>query len=464
LNGEILYYNNETDNYQQDHYQFFFSHKFNRYLTMNTGVHYTYGRGYYEEFREDQSLSDYNLNAIVIADTVISQTDLTRQKWLDNDFYGFTFSMNYRQKRSDLTLGGAWNKYDGHHFGRVIWARYMSDGMKDHEWYRGKGVKTDFNLFAKYNFILAEGLNLYLDVQYRKIHHTIEGIDNDLRDISQSHSFDFVNPKAGIFYEPNDHHDIYFMYAIANREPNRSNYTDSDPDGTQPKPERLSDIEAGYTYHFKSMSAEINLYYMHYKDQLILTGEINDVGAAIMANVEKSSRKGVEIIFDWKITNGLRWNTNATFSENLIHDFTEYVDEYDENWNYSGQRSENLGKTNIAYSPQIMANSKVQIGPVKNVSLALMSNYVGKQYIDNTSNEDRLLDSYFVNHLKLQYSFHTRLIKEIDLHLLINNITDVKYETNAWVYSYFLEGIREKADGFYPQAGIHFLAGLSLRF
>jgi len=462
--GEPRYYDNETDNYQQDHYQFFFSHRLGRSLTMNAGLHYTYGRGYYEEFREDRNLEDYKLDTLVLGDTTIRSTDLIRQKWLDNDFYGVTFSLNYKHNRSDLTIGGAWNKYDGRHFGKVIWARFMSDGMKDHEWYRGTGIKTDFNVFGKYNYLLTDGLSLYLDMQFRRIEHTIDGIDDDQRDISQSHIFNFWNPKAGIFYEPNDHHDIYFMYAVANREPNRSNYTDSDPEGIQPKPERLNDIEAGYRFQYKSLIAGINFYYMYYKDQLILTGEINDVGAAIMTNVDNSTRKGMELIFEWKIIKALSWNFNTTWSESLIHDFTEYVDEYDANWNPAGQRAENLGKTNIAFSPQIIANSEIQINPLKDFSLVLTSNYVGKQYIDNTSNDDRVLDPYFTGHFKIQYSFHTKLIRNIDLHLLINNITNAKYESNAWVYSYYFNGNRQMEDGYFPQAGIHFLTGISLLF
>ncbi len=460
LDGNVKYYDNETDNYQQDHYQMFFSHRFTKSLSLNTALHYTYGRGYYEEFREDQSFSEYGLNDVNLGDSVISSTDLIRQKWLDNNFYGITFSMNYKEGRSDLTVGGAWNKYDGDHFGKVIWARYMSDGMKGHKWYDNNGVKWDFNVFAKYNFLLADGLNIYLDLQYRNIVHSIDGVDDDNRNITQSHSFDFINPKLGLFYELNDKHDIYFIFAVANREPNRSNYTDADPDGVQPKSERLSDFEFGYTYHYKSITAGINLYYMDYKDQLILTGEINDVGGAIMTNVEKSSRKGVELIFDWKISKMLNWNLNVTFSKSLINNFTEYVDDWD-TW---GQRSENLGTTKIAFSPQIIANSQLEFYPVKNLGIVLISNFVDKQYIDNTMNEDRALDSYFVNNLKVQYSIHTALIKDIEFHLLINNIANVKYESNAWVYSYYYNGEGEKLDGLFPQAGVHFLAGLSLRF
>ncbi|MBA7576446.1 hypothetical protein ES708_18287 [subsurface metagenome] len=340
----------------------------------------------------------------------------------------------------------------------------MSDGMKNHEWYRGTGIKTDFNIFCKYNYLLTKGLNLYADFQYRWIVHEIDGIDDNLRDVTQSHTFNFINPKVGLFYKPNEKHDIYFMYAVANREPNRSNYTDTDPDGPQPKPERLSDYEAGYTFRNRNLVAGLNLYYMQYKDQLILTGEINDVGATILTNVDHSTRKGIELILDWEITGKLSWKANTTISESHIKAFTEYVDVYDTEWNFLGQYSESPGKTNIAFSPQIIASSQIQIHALRNMSIALLSNYVSKQYIDNTSSDDRVLNPYFVNNLKIQYSFHTKIIKAIDLHLLINNVFNAKYETNAWVYSYFFGNERNKSDGYYPQAGIHFLAGLNLRF
>ncbi len=462
--GLVRYYDNETDNYQQDHYQLFYSCRFNSSLSLNLGLHYTYGRGYYENYKEDRDLAGYALDYLVIGDTLIESMDLIQQKWLDNDFYGSTFSAVYQHGRSELTVGGAWNRYDGRHFGKIIWAEYMPDTMRNYEWYRGTGLKTDFNIYGKYCYSLSEGLNVYTDIQYRHIDHVIGGIDDDLRDISQQHTFDFFNPKVGFFYQPSDRHSVYALFAVGNREPNRSNYTDATPGEEMPVSERLYNYEAGYSYKADKLKAEVNLYYMDYKDQLILTGEINDVGAPIMVNAEKSSRKGVELSANLKISRMVSLGGNATLSRNIINHFTEYVDAYDTNWNYLGQRSFDLGQTDLAFSPALIASGQLAITPVKDLSIWFISNYVGKQYIDNTSSDERKLDPYFINNINITYSFHPLKTGTINFHLLLNNIFDHHYESNAWIYSYLVGEMREKADGYFPQAGFNFLAGIDISF
>lgn len=464
LDGEVHYYDNETDNYQQDHYQLFYTYKLNPLFSLNLGLHYTHGRGYYENYKDEQDFNDYGLDYIAMGDSLIETTNLIRQKWLDNDFYGSTFSAVYKSDRSEVTLGGAWNKYDGRHFGKVIWAEHMSNGMKDYEWYRGSGIKTDLNVYGKYNYLIGAGLNLYTDLQYRHIEHEIGGIDDDLRNISQTHTFDFFNPKMGLFYQPTENHNGYVLFAVGNREPNRSNYTDVSPGEEAPVSERLYNYEAGYNFKTNAVNAGINLFYMDYMDQLILTGEINDVGAPIMVNAEKSSRKGVEIVMAWKLTRMLSVGANATFSKSLIDDFTEYVDIYDTNWNYVGQESFHLGKTEIAFSPKVTASGQVTLSPIKNLSVWFISNYVGKQYIDNTSNEDRKLEPYLINNVKILYAINPFNIGTIELHLLLNNILNQKYESNAWVYSYMIGQERAKDDGYFPQAGFNFMAGLNINF
>ncbi len=340
----------------------------------------------------------------------------------------------------------------------------MSNGMKDYEWYRGSGIKTDLNVYGKYNYLIGAGLNLYTDLQYRHIEHEIGGIDDDLRNISQTHTFDFFNPKMGLFYQPTENHNGYVLFAVGNREPNRSNYTDVSPGEEAPVSERLYNYEAGYNFKTNAVNAGINLFYMDYMDQLILTGEINDVGAPIMVNAEKSSRKGVEIVMAWKLTRMLSVGANATFSKSLIDDFTEYVDIYDTNWNYVGQESFHLGKTEIAFSPKVTASGQVTLSPIKNLSVWFISNYVGKQYIDNTSNEDRKLEPYLINNVKILYAINPFNIGTIELHLLLNNILNQKYESNAWVYSYMIGQERAKDDGYFPQAGFNFMAGLNINF
>ncbi len=453
-------YDNQVDHYVQDHYQLHFSHKFNPYLNLNTSLHYTYGRGYYENYKADEDLGDYLLPGITIGDETIETSDLINRKWLDNDFYGFTYSLNYSKNSSDFTFGGGYNIYDGRHFGNVIWAQYLGDVESDYEWYSGTGLKKDFNIYAKYNWQVADKLNLFADLQYRRIDYTIDGIDDELRDISQDHNFNFFNPKLGIFYQIADNQDLYLSYAVANREPNRTTYVEQ-PEGMKPPVhETLYDWELGYNYTSSKFSLGANCYFMNYKDQLIVTGQIDDVGNAIMVNVDKSYRTGIELQAGIQIAKDFQWNGNATFSINKIKDFTEYID----NWDTGVQDAIALGTTDLAFSPNVVASSQFVYTPGEHFSFAFISQYVGDQYIDNTSSDDRKLDAYFVNHLKADYTFTTKLFDQITLHFMANNLFNHMYENNAWVYSYLLGGERYKMDGLYPQAGAHFMFGVDFCF
>jgi iron complex outermembrane recepter protein len=453
-------YENQVDHYQQDHYQLHFSHKFSPGLNLNASGFYIRGKGYYENFKEDEDLEDYQIPNIQIGEETLESTDLVNRKWLDNHFYGLTYSLNYLKRKSDFTVGGGWNTYDGDHYGNVIWARFLGDADYNHEWYSNRGLKKDFNLFAKYNYQVTKKLNLFADLQYRRIDYSIDGIDDDLRNITQEHEFNFFNPKLGVFYEPAENQNLYLSFATANREPNRSAYVDANPQGKQPVYETLYDWELGYKYKTAVFSGAVNFYNMNYKNQLVLTGEINDVGAPIMVNVDKSYRRGVELQTGIVITPNLQWLANVTFSQNKIENFTEYVD----NWDTWGQETFNLGTTDIAFSPNVIANSQLVYEPVKNLNFAFISTYVGKQFIDNTSSDDRSLDAYFVNNLKVDYAFKTGLFNEVALHLMVNNIFNEEYESNAWVYSYILGGERYKMDGYFPQAGRHFMVGVDLKF
>ncbi len=453
-------YDNETDNYQQAHYQLFYSYEFNPNLNLNTALHYTRGKGYYEQYKKDKDLADYQLEDIILTEDTISSSDLIQQKWLDNHFYGGVFSLNYQTGSLNITSGGGWNQYDGDHFGEVIWAEYASNGNIRHKWYESNGMKTDFNIYAKAKYLFFNKLNAYVDLQYRHIDYSINGIDDDLRNLTQSHNFDFFNPKLGIFYSLNDLHSTYLSFGIANREPNRSNYTDADPNKPLPTSEKLSNIELGYNYNSTQAFISTNIYYMNYIDQLVLTGEINDVGAPIMTNVDESYRLGIEVSAGIKIFEKLGVSGNATLSQNKIQNFIEYVD----NWDTWGQESKNLGETDLAFSPNIIANGNISFNAFKNFKAVLISKYVGKQFIDNTSNNDRSIDSYFVNDLKLSYTVHTDLIKEIGFNILINNIFNHEYESNAWVYRYITGDTEYLMDGYFPQAGINILGGITLKF
>ncbi len=453
-------YENQVDYYQQDHYQLHFSHKFSPGFNINASGFYIRGKGYYENFKEGEDLEDYQFPMIIIGEDTIETTDLVNRKWLDNHFYGLTFSMNYENERNDFTIGGGWNDYTGHHYGKVIWGQYLGEVDPNHEWYRNKGLKNDLNLFVKDNFQLFEKLNLFADLQYRKIDYTIKGIDDDLRNISQGHQFNFFNPKIGIFYKPVDNQDVFFSFATANREPNRTAYVDTDPERESPVYETLYDWELGYNYKSDIFSVGVNFYFMDYNKQLVLTGEINDVGSPIMVNADDSYRAGVELQHGIAFTRHLQWQANVTFSRNKIKDFTEYVD----NWDTGEQEAFELGTTDIAFSPNIIANSQVLFQPVFNLNLSFISTYVGKQYIDNTSSDDRSLEAYFINNLKIDYTIKSNFFDEMVLHLMVNNLFGELYENNAWVYSYILGGERFKMDGYYPQAGRHIMAGLNIKF
>jgi len=453
-------YPNQVDNYQQDHYELHFSHKLSPYLNLNASAYYTYGRGYYENYKTDAYLPDYLITPIVAGNTIFETGDLVNRKWLDNDFYGLTYSLNYSKNKYDVTLGGAASNYDGHHFGNVIWAQYLGDTEPDHEWYRSKGDKNDYNIFLKYNLQASEKLNLYADVQYRWISYTITGIDDDLRDISQKHNYSFFNPKLGIFYQLASNQNLYLSFAVANREPNRAALVDYPAGYEPPVHETLRDWELGYNYSSSTFTFGANYYYMCYKNQLVLTGQINDVGAPIMVNVDKSYRTGIELQAAVRISEMLQWSGNATFSMNKIKNFTEYVD----NWDTWGQDAFELGTTDLAFSPNIVANSQFSFSPGKDFTLAFISSYVGKQYIDNTSNEDRRINAYFVNNIQASYHFRAPVFDEIVLHAMVNNLFNSMYESNAWIYSYILDGERYKMDGYFPQAGINFMVGADFKF
>jgi iron complex outermembrane receptor protein len=465
--GNPAYYDNQIDHYRQDHYQLHFSRMLVDRLHMNAALHYTKGAGYYEEYREDQSLSDYLMDEVVIGGDTITRTDLIRRKWLDNDFYGFVGGLRYRQEGFSTILGGGWNRYLGDHFGTVIWARFPGESGIRHRWYDNTGVKSDWNTYFKADLQAGDMVSFFADLQVRGIAYRIDGIDDDLRNITQDHHYLFFNPKAGINVQPDHAHRVYLFVARANREPNRSNFVDADPSGPPPVKESLLDYEAGYVFRGRDLRFDVNLYFMDYTNQLVLTGEINDVGSAIMTNVKDSYRAGIELSGSYRFGPWLRWNANMTLSRNRILDYEGYVD----NWDYWAdpdhepyQVKEELGTTDLSFSPGIVLHSQLEFQPLKELHIHLISRYVGRQYIDNTSSEARVLDPYFVNDLRLSHTFYPQFLEEISLQLMVANLFNVAYETNAWVYRYYLNGTEDRMDGFYPQAGTHLIAGIRVRF
>jgi iron complex outermembrane recepter protein len=461
--GNIAYYDNQTDNYQQDYYQALFSQEIGRYININAAFNYTKGYGYYESYAPGQSFSSYGLADPVLGNDTIFSTDLVNRKFLDNNYYCATFSANYQKKEKlKLRIGGAWSQYYGDHYGKIIWARFASNGDNERNWYSSTGLKKDFNLFAKLNYTFLDRIHFYADMQYRYVYYDLEGTLDDLNPISQLHRFDFFNPKAGIFVDITTQQSAYLSFGIANREPSRNNYESADADH-MPTSEQLMDWELGYDLKLSHFNAGINFYYMNYNDQLVLTGQINNVGEAIMTNVPKSYRTGIEINAGAIITKWLIWNFTSTLSKNRIGSFTEYVDAYDSNYNFTGQKVFDLGETTLSFSPSVLFTNSFTFKPVRNSYITLTSKYVGNQYIDNTSSSARMLQSYFVNGITAGYSLKTKALREIGFNLAINNIFSAKYESNAWVYSYYVNNSRLEENGYFPQALINVLFGITFK-
>ncbi len=459
--GNIIgFYDNQTDNYRQTYYQLHWGHEFSKKLNLAATLFYTRGIGYYENYRNNETFAEYGWNDTIIGNDTISQTNLIDQKWLDNHFYGINLSLGYNTNRWRFSFGTGANQYDGDHYGYVIWSQVARLGDYNRPWYSNNGLKTDFHVFGKTIFKASEQLDLYLDLQYRHIDYKIEGTHDDLRDLTQYHFYNFINPKLGLDFRINQKNSLNLYAGIANREPNRSVFRDADPDQVI-LPERLYDFEAGYIYAARNIQIELNGFYMYYKDQLVLTGRINNVGGPIMTNVPKSYRTGIEFIGAANFLKIMNWKLNATYSQNKILDFTAYVDDWT---NWPEQVSQDIGKTDISFSPDITLASELSVEPAEQFTVSLVSKYVGRQYIDNTSNVDRSIDPFFLNNLEFYYSLDLKAIRQIDFWLHLNNVFNVEYETYAWVYRYYYEGVEYDMNGFFPQSGFNFMLGINLKF
>jgi len=451
-NGKMKFYDNETDNYQQDHYQLHWNERWSEHWSSNFALHYTKGKGYFEQYKENEDFSDYGLEPIVLGGETIDMTDLIRRRWLDNDFYGTTFSVNYNKDKVDVIIGGGANKYEGAHFGEIIWAQYASQSEIRDRYYNDFSSKTDVNVFAKVNYQLTTKWRLFGDMQYRNVGYQANGAETGL----VNDKFNFFNPKAGVTYVLNEKQNFYFSYSKANREPNRNDYENGNP-----KPEKLDDYELGWRFSTEKTKLNVNGYFMKYKDQLVLTGELNDVGAPVRANSGDSYRLGLEVDATFKLTNKWFLQPNVTLSQNKNQDFVFQRDGV----------FEDLGTTNIAFSPDLIAANRLVFMPIQNFQVSLLSKFVGEQYMGNIDAESSKLDSYFVNDLNVSYEIVTKKVfKSIRIDVLVNNIFNLEYESNGYFYTYdddfsdpgtvtTIEGA-----GFYPQAGINLLAGLTLLF
>jgi iron complex outermembrane recepter protein len=465
--GENRYYENQTDNYWQNHYHLVYSTNLTEHLLLNAALFYVDGKGYYEQFKQDENVADYYLPEIVIVNDTITQTDLIRQKWLDNDFYGTVFSLIYSRDQLKVTGGGGINRYVGDHFGEIIWMRYAGDTEKEHQWYKNNSEKWDGNFYLKSNYQITNRLNLFADVQYRYVNYLLDGIDDDgyMRELDQEHTFHFFNPKLGAQIEIDATQYAYASYSIGNREPTRQNFKDAtgDPEST-PRAEQLRDLEMGYSFSSHSFAASVNLYYMDYNNQLVPTGEFSNDGYPIMTNVEKSYRAGMELSVGVKPVSFLEWNASLTLSRNRIRDFEEsYVDFNSSTWEGTAT-SRTLGDVDIAYSPSVISSSDLAFHLAESMELHFISQYVSEQYFVNTMNESMKLDAWFVNSLRFDYSFPLKRVGVVGLQFQVNNLFNTLFENNAYGGTWWQDGEEYYWSAYFPQATINYLAKVSLRF
>lgn len=466
--GNVHYYDNETDNYYSDIIQFTYSNALSDKLSLNVGLSYNHGYGYYENYKADQKFKKYGLDPQLVNDSTYKSSDVITRKLMKNNFYVGNFTLNYISDKLTLTGGGNLTSYQGDHYGKLLWVKYNKNISDKYEWYRGDADKKEFSVFGKITYNILDNLAIFGDMQYRYINYRMSGIDDDLENITNKNYYSFFNPKAGLSYSFNNN-EVYASLSISNREPLRTDIKESVKGGSTQKiqPERMFDYELGYRYSSAIASFNANLYYMRYKDQMVQTGKLNDVGYKLMQNVPTSYRMGIELSGAVQPANWIRIDANVTLSQNKIKNYTAYYDLYNNQNDYEfvKQTSEYLGTTNISFSPNVIGSGILTITPYKALSLALVGKYVGKQYYDNTSNKDNRLADYFVSNIVLGYTFKTQKIGEVDLQFSVNNILNKRYVGNAWVATdKFEDGSEIVYTGLYPQATRNIMAKLGIRF
>lgn len=459
-------YKNEVDNYQQDNYQIHFTHTFNDKLILNLAGHYTYGRGYYEQYRKSENLADYGLNPVMIGSDTIQQTDLIRRLWLDNDFVGAVYGVTYKPTAHlDFVLGGSANTYFGRHFGELVWAQYASNSEIYQRYYSNDSRKSEVSSYLKAVY-KRDRFDIYTDLQFRHVDYSFIGkelVNGIPVDVTQSVQFNFFNPKVGASFKLNTNQTLFLNGGISHREPVRADFIASTAEN-RPTFETLQDVEFGHQINTSRFSLTTNLYYMNYQNQLLLTGEINDVGAYIHTNVAKSYRMGVELYGSYRFDKKLKLTGGITLSQNKIAQFNEFVDVYLDTLPYYTQQVISHQKTDMSFSPNVTGNIGFEWMPIDHFTLAWMSKLVGRQYLDNTGNVSRSIDPYNFSNLQLNYSIFDKFCKEIQFGLMINNVLNQMYSNNGYTFSYAYGGETTTENFYYPQAGRNFMVRVLLKF
>ncbi|WP_188442004.1 TonB-dependent receptor [Planktosalinus lacus] len=456
VNGNMKFYDNEVDDYKQDHYQLHWNQRWNNFWSTNIGLNYTYGRGFFEQYREDDSFGTYGLDPIEVGGETIDEMDIIRRRWLDNDYYVINANTTFKKNCLELTSGVFYSLYEGDHFGEIIWAQYAAGSEIRDNYYFSDATKSEFTVFSKATYKINDQWQAFGDLQGRFIDYKTGGITSDIVPVDINESFNFFNPKAGLSYQLNPTNQFYLSYGRAHREPTRNDFEE----GIN-TPEKLDDFELGWRYASKRINVNTNLFYMDYKDQLVLSGELNDVGAPLRTTSGESYRLGIEVEADIRLANQLRWMPNIALSQNKNRNFVASID---------GELV-NLGTTNISFSPEVVANSMLIYQPFEGFQVGWLSKFVGDQYIGNIDSEASKLDSFFINDLNIIYEIKDiPVFSSILLNGMVNNIFDVKYVSNGYFFTYdddFSEPgtiTTIEGAGYYPQAGIHFLAGVTLKF
>ena len=496
------YYKDQTDNYHQQNYQLIWNQRITGELSSNVGLHYTKGKGYYQQFQSAATQMMYGMSwasyGLSTDDTVVD--DLVDQQKMDNDFYGVVASLNYDNKKNlQVIVGGGWNRYSGDQFGHIVWVKpgvvttvcEPAALTPDFEYYRNHSRKTDFNVYGKATYEFVKGLNAFIDLQYRHVGYKLQdptvmyGVNQDKRYVIDNH-YNFFNPKFGINYDINARHKLYASYGIGHKEPVRNNFMQqiANPDraDTKASAERLNDLEVGYKFQSPTFAAGANIYWMNYKDQLVLTGELNAIGEALTKNLDKSYRLGVELEAAWMPVDWFRWDVNATFSKNRVRDMVVTL---------TDGTNVNLGDQPLSFSPDLILNNILTFS-YKGVKASVQSQYIGDQYLTNTgfkemecmdadgnkTYETLLLKKHFNTNVDLSYHFSLKQmgIKEVTAGVTLYNVFSAKYDNNGWAAPQLINdngtikavnewGVRDcGAAGFAPSAPFNMMAHVSVEF
>jgi iron complex outermembrane receptor protein len=457
-------YKDQTDNYWQNNNQLHSSFNISKHLLFNLSLHYTRGYGYYEEYKFQDNLSYYGLPAVILSNDTINSSNLIRQKWLDNYFYGTTYSFIYKKHNFTSILGGSSNQYFGKHYTKIIWSEYASNSTPNFEYDLNTSLKNDNSIYTKNILQVNDKLGLYADLQYRKVNYYFKGFDIYLQPALQSVKYNFINPKVGITYDINKYQNLYASYSVANREPMRDDFTSSTPN-SRPLSERLYDLEIGYKINRQKFNLQFINYYMRYHNQLVLTGMINDVGSYTRSNVSKSYRLGLEILAEYHLNKKVKFFANATLSRNKIDQYDEYIYGYfSSNPDSISTTINHYKNTDIAFSPNLMGLVGVLVKPIKNLEISYIAKYVWKQFLDNTSQENKSLHEYLLNDLRMTYQLRPKWCKQFGINASVNNLFNYRYASNGYTYSSMYDSQVIRENFVYPQAGINVMLGFMIGF